>query len=304
MQVCKRNADAVVLWTSISPAPLGHLRDVLTVKPAFRPGQRVYAVVHRGDFDTLFGGRLLRTSSSRLVDRLTAVVFLNRQLADACRPWIPDPKRIVIPNTIDDAVLCSQAEIEARRVSFSESRPRRLLFLSNMIPSKGYREVLEAAVRLRDRGLSFRAEFAGGWTTPQDELEFERFVSRHGLREQVRHHGSIDDRSRIKSLHLSADVFLLPTYYPTEAQPLAILEAMNAGTPIVTTRHGSLPELVKDGDEGSLVPVQNAVALADAIESVLSPEAWLRHSRAAQERFSRQFSPEAVRSQWEALVES
>ncbi len=299
----RRHADAVVLWTSISPASLGHLRDVFTVKPAFRPGQPVYAVVHRGNFDTLFDKPLLRTSSRRLVDRLAGVVFLNGRLSDACAQWIPEAKRVVIPNTIDDAVRCSSADIEAKRSAFMDERPRRLLFLSNMIPSKGYREVLEAAIRLRDRGLTFRVEFAGGWITSEDEAEFRGFVAGHGLGDLVHHHGVIEDRARIKKLHLGADAFLLPTYYPTEAQPLSIIEAMNAGTPIVTSQHGSLAELVTDGEEGYLVPVRDALALAKAIESVLTPDAWQSHSRAAHQTFVQRFSPEAVRSRWEELIE-
>ncbi|HMB89727.1 MAG TPA: hypothetical protein VKP65_02700, partial [Rhodothermales bacterium] len=128
--------EAPVLWASISPALLGHLRDVLTVLPTFQPSQTIYAVIHRGNFDRVFRHPLTAITARRMVQKVDGFVFLSEMLAERCARWIPDSKRYVIPNTIDDAVLWTDEDITAKQ---QRHRTRlRLLFLSNMIASKGY----------------------------------------------------------------------------------------------------------------------------------------------------------------------
>ena len=293
---------APVLWASISPAPLGHLRDVLTVAPAFQPGQPVYAVVHRGNFDAVFRRPLTAATARRLVRRVRRFVFLTEQLSEACAPWIPTEQRTVIPNTIDAAVRCTDAEVAARRAAREERQAFRLLFLSNMIAEKGYRDVLDAVARLHAEGLAVRADFAGGWTADADRHAFEAFVREQGLEDVVTHHGPVTDRDRIKQLYLAADAFALPTYYPTEAQPLVILEALNAGTPVLATRHAGIPEMVREGAEALFVPPRDPAALAAAVRRLADDATWHRFSEAARRRFETDFSPEAVREKWLALL--
>jgi glycosyltransferase involved in cell wall biosynthesis len=99
-------------------------------------------------------------------------------------------------------------------------------------------------------------------------------------------------------MYLEHDVFLLPTYYPSEAQPLTIIEALNAGCPVVATAHASIPNMVRDGVEGSLVPPRAPEAIADAVEVMRETGTWRSRSRAARARYVDRFSPQAVRRQW------
>ena len=62
-----------------------------------------------------------------------------------------------------------------------------------------------------------------------------------------------------------ADVFVLPTFYPFEGQPLVLLEALAAGVPVVSTFHAGIPETVRNEKEGLLVPANDPPALAGAI---------------------------------------
>ena len=294
---------APVLWASISPAPLGHLRDVLTVLPGFAPGQGVYAVIHWGNFDRVFRHPLTAPTARRMARRLRGFVFLNDQLAARCAPWIPDAARLVIPNTIDEAVLCSDEEVTAKQAQRKTRTALRLLFLSNMIPSKGYLDVLEAVRLLHERGVALHADFAGRWTSEADRDTFEQRVAAAGLHEVITHHGGITDRARIKALYRAADVFLLPSYYPTEAQPLTILEALNAGTPVVVTRHSGIPDIVRADKEALFVPPQAPDAIAEAVQHLADEATWQAASRHARTRFQTRFSPDAVRRQWLGLLE-
>ena len=302
---CWAAPGAVVLWTSASPTPLGHLRDLLTVLPAFRPPQRVYAVVHWGRFDRLFTSALTRWTARRLlVPRVDGFVFLSDGLSARCAAWIPDHKRHVIPNTIDEAVRCTPAEVEAKQQSRLAARRRlRLLFFGNMIREKGYLDVLEAVRRLHQEGVPVEAHFAGGWTSGADREVFQRRVAEGGLQNVVTHHGAVRDRAQAKRLYLEADVFLLPTFYPTEAQPLSIIEALSAGTPVITTSHAGIPEMVRHEREALLVPPRDPAAIAKAVQELADVRRWLTFSKGARQRFEAAFSPKVVRQRWGALLQ-
>ncbi len=295
--------QAPVLWASISPVPLGHWRDLAATAPAFRPGQPVYAVLHRAIFDRLFASPVTASTARRLARRLDGFVFLNEELSERCAPWLPPEKRIVIPNTIDEALVCTPAEVAAKQSERSTRRSLRLLFLSNMMPEKGYADVVRAVHLLRTRGHDVCADFIGGWVTDEDQRAFARLVEENGLEEVVVHHGSVTDRARIKAFHLQADAFLLPSYHPTEAQPISIIEALNAGTPVVTTRHGGMPYMVREDREALFVPPRDPAAIAGAVERLADDAYRQRLSEGARRRFEEHFGPDAVRRQWEALLE-
>jgi glycosyltransferase involved in cell wall biosynthesis len=289
-----------VLWTSISGSALGHVRDVLTVNPAFRPGHRVFGVVHRGDFASLYQHPATRATATHLTRRLEGLVFLSEALARQCAPWVPEHKRYVIPNTLDEAgsALRERASAKADR---GPHAPLRLLFLSNMIASKGFADVLSAVATLHARGVPVQADFAGRWTSEADREAFARFTEAHGLGASVRHHGGVS-RERAQELHLAANVFLLPTYYPTEAQPATLIEALAAGTPVVVTPHASLPEMVRAGREAEFVPPRDPQAIADAVLRLAGADRWREASTAARARYEAVFAPEPVLARWESLI--
>lgn len=178
-----------------------------------------------------------------------------------------------------------------------------LLFFSNLIPTKGYLDVLHAVHLLHVEGVSVHADFVGRWQSDAEQAEFLEYVTQHQLDTAVTAHGGVQDRARIKQFYLDADVFLLPSYYPTEAQPLSIVEALNAGTPVVTTRHAGIPNMVRETEQEALfVPPRSPESIAKALHELADPDRWLGFSQAARRRFADHFSPETVRRKWEALI--
>ncbi len=301
-QQLRSHPSSVVLWTSISPTPIGHLRDLLTIMPGIQPQQKIFAVVHWGDFDRLFSSAITRSTGRRLVQQLSGFVFLDG-LADKCSAWIPDHKRFTIPNTIASEHQGSIEEVRAKREEKSRRSVLRILYLSNMIRSKGYFELLESlAILARDK-IAFHADFVGRWNSDADRDEFIKFVSAHGLSNCVTAHGGISDRTVIRRFYLNADVFVLPTYYPAEAQPVSILEAISLGTPVITSRHAGIPRMLRENaDEALFVPIRSPEAIANALKEICRPDRWLACSVAGEERFRSHFSPAAVQEKWNELL--
>ena len=118
-QVLDRFPEATVFWTAVSPQASGHFRDLFTILPHFGPGHRVYGVVHWGRFADLFASKATGFTARRMSKRLDGFVFLNEDRAQQCAPWLPANKRLVIPNTLDAAVVCTEEEVELKAQSKS-----------------------------------------------------------------------------------------------------------------------------------------------------------------------------------------
>lgn len=98
------------------------------------------------------------------------------------------------------------------------------------------------------------------------------------------------------------DALVLPTYYTTEGHPGVLIEAMQAGVPIITTQVRTFPELVTDGVNGFLVPTQDSHALADAIRLLAVDPALKKRMGTANYLKGLEFRAEAVVAQMLKIV--
>ncbi|TDI70108.1 MAG: glycosyltransferase [Bacteroidetes bacterium] len=294
--------EQCIVWQSISPQVTGHFRDRLTVLPHLK-GHRTIAVIHWGSFANVFQSPLTKASARRMVRQISHFVFTDELLSNACAEWIPSDKRSVIANSVDPGLLCSNEEVQ-KKPTIRKDGSLRMLFLSNMIKDKGYLDVLRAGKLLTDQGLDIRIDFVGRWISETDKREFDQLVESYGLAPTIHHHGLIEDRATLKQFYLSADVFVFPSFYSHEAQPLCLIEAMSAGLPIVTTNNAGIPNMVRDGIEGFVVPAQHPGAIAAAVRQCSDNQTWLTCSRNARRRFVERYHPDAIREKWVTLVNS
>ncbi len=133
-----------------------------------------------------------------------------------------------------------------------------------LVKRKGHRFLLEAAAIIKQRGVKLRYQFAGDG--PEKE-ELEKLVGKLGLAEEVSFHGFLPNVAAFLS---NVDIFVLPSLY--EGLGVAVLEAMAAGKPIVSSHVGGIPELICHQESGLLVRAGSAESLADAILGLLSQE--------------------------------
>ena len=153
-----------------------------------------------------------------------------------------------------------------------------LLFLSNLIPSKGVYVLLDACKMLKDRGVAFQCNFVGGESKEMDRRVFGEAVKERGLEGHVLYHGPKYGEEKEQYWRM-ADVFVQPTY--EDCFPLTILEAMQHGLPVVSTDEGAVPDMVADGENGFVCRRKDAEGLAQALERLLQDEA-LRHRMGAE----------------------
>ena len=292
--------NAPVIWCSISSQLLGHWRDLITITPCFKPGQKIIASIHWGNFSDVFERHLTGPTARRLVRRIDRYVIQSASLAGTLTGWIPDDKLRVIPNYVPPCATTK--ELSAKAQSDAGGRNLRVLYLSNMIAEKGYLDVLEALALAKRQGMDVEADFAGRWNSQHDADAFEARIGALGLRGMVRAHGPVADRQRVQALFLAADVFVLPTYYPVEAQPMTIIEALSAGTPVIVTRHASIEEMVREGREALFVAPRTPEAIVHALRTLAHRTTWRAFSRQARQRYEDCFGASIVRKEWTSLI--
>jgi glycosyltransferase involved in cell wall biosynthesis len=108
-------------------------------------------------------------------------------------------------------------------------------------------------------------------------------------------------RNDVADILGASDVFVLASDF--EGNPLAVMEAMAAGLPIVSTRAGGVPELLTDGCEGILVPVMDSVALVRALVRIEQRDLRCSMSSAATLRARKSFDVNVMVSAYESLYE-
>jgi glycosyltransferase involved in cell wall biosynthesis len=177
-----------------------------------------------------------------------------------------DEKKIdVIPNAIDERFWAPPAgdEVERVRQRYQLDAPF-VLYTGNIKPHKNIERLIEAFYLLKKRGFEEVKLLIIG-----DEISkyatLRRAVHRYKLHKHVRFFGFVQDKT-LAILYRLARVFVFPSLY--EGFGLPPLEAMASGTPVITSRVSSLPEVV--GDAALLIDPYDPEAIAEAMDRVLS----------------------------------
>ncbi|WP_306391134.1 glycosyltransferase family 4 protein [Telluria beijingensis] len=235
------------------------LRKSLVLLMARLGGARTVCHLHGGGFRRyalVEAGPLLRRWIRHTLEASSRVIALSPGWAAMVRDCAPRARVEVLPNPVRLAAAGAQGE------------RGRILFLGRIEPAKGVDELLQACARHPALRLVLGGAGDLDWA--------RRRAAELGIAGRVELPGWLDARARDAEL-ARAWLFCLPSH--VEGLPMAMLEAMAAGVPVVATRVGGIPEALADGLLGLLVPPRDAEALADAIGRLLADETL--HARLA-----------------------
>ncbi len=169
-----------------------------------------------------------------------------------------------------DVFICPNGISENGRVAKEKhyNTITKLLFLSNLIESKGIFVLLDALKILKEQGGDFSCDFVGDETQEINAYHLRKEIDERGLTSHVTYLGKKSGKEK-EEIYNKADIFILPTFYYNECFPLVLLEAMQHALPCISTNEGGICDIIKDGKSGFVVEKNNPLALANKIRILL-----------------------------------
>jgi glycosyltransferase involved in cell wall biosynthesis len=230
---------------------------------------------------------VLGPSYRRVLSAAAAVVPNSTSLGELMSRYHPGMPYQVIPNA---AVDVPETRLDQR----ASHEPVRLLCVSRLVPRKGLDILLEAMATLNDASVVLDVVGTGQQADP-----LRRLTASLQLEDRVRFRGALR-HEEVLQLCATADLFVLPAL--SESCSMAIIEAMTAALPVVTTRVGGNLDLVGDGINGLLVEPGSVTELAAAVRRLATDrEERLAFGRAGQARIRRDYGAELHAERYEAV---
>jgi glycosyltransferase involved in cell wall biosynthesis len=270
---------------NVSCTATGLARDVAYIQLLRLAGRRTIAHVHGSDA-SIIGRAPLRSFGLRLVGRLSV-----DQVAVA-----PSVAEALASIGVRARCVLNPIRFEPDGRKRTESPTLRLLFVGTYGERKGCFEFLDALADARKRGVNATLRLVGREEYQGEEDRLRRRARTRGIEEAVEFAGIVE-RDDLPAVYVDADVMCLPSRRDTF--PMAILEGMAFGLPVLATRVGGIPDLVDNGSTGCLVEPGEVDELAEAITFFArDPRVTRQMGEAARKRVLSLANGKKVARQW------
>jgi glycosyltransferase involved in cell wall biosynthesis len=227
----------------------------------------------------------VRRKASQVLRRAARLTTVSRFLAEDIRRLLPslDIDVAVTPMPVDVASFVAGAA-EPKAV------PPRVLYAGNLVPSKGVDLLLQAAAALSRRGVNYQLKILGQGPA---QSSLQTLAQRLGLAQHITWAPFVS-QAQMPREYGASTVTVLPSRGSAEGLGLTLVEALLAGSAVVGTPAGGIPEIIRHEETGLLSRGDDPSHLADQIQRLLV-DAPLRDrlSRAGREHVLQTYSPES-----------
>lgn len=203
---------------------------------------------------------------SIIMKKFNALVAISSEIKEEMiKLGVNESKIKVITNGIDYIELKNAStKIEARKKLEVNESDFIIGSVASLTPEKGHRDLLKAFSTIHLIVPQAKLVFIG---EGPERKELQNYALTNGLAKKVLIMGSRDD---VRDLYKGFDVFFLASYQ--EGLPMALLEAMASGVPVIATAVGAIPEVIQNKENGIIVRPGNIVEMIQAIKIMFSEE--------------------------------
>lgn len=273
LESCKKDA---IIYITIAQSWHGFLRDLYFIWIGRAFGNSIVVHLKGGNYDNFYSNlNCIQKFFIRVtLRRVEKILVLGKSLIHM---FDFDSKLKAKVYVVENGLPYKQENTNL--VALNKTREKedfKVLFLSNMIESKGYLDVIKAAsILVHENNLRYiKFIFAGKFLTNTDDVtissieqareNFFRMVSDLSLSENVEYRGVVHGDEKI-DLFSEASLFILPTNYNNEGQPVSIIEAISFGLPIISTQYRAIPDMLTEGLNGFFVDYSAPDQIANQI---------------------------------------
>jgi glycosyltransferase involved in cell wall biosynthesis len=231
--------------------------------------------------------REIRKAEREAIPQVDGLVYVSKWAREALLSWLPEARSV--PSAVIGNFVASSY------VGPCQEPLGDLVTIGNLDLVKNHRFMLEVLAEAKRAGRTFTLDIFGEGPCRADLLAQARSL---GLEQQVRLRGF---RSDVRDFLPGYRAYIHASY--SESSSLAIMEAMDAGLPIVAGNTGPIPELCDDGVEARFWPLDDPAQAAALLIDLLDCEpARLKAARAARERFHREYDAAVVGPQLRSFL--
>ncbi len=219
--------------------------------------------------------RMLREKARDAVLAVTISDYNNRFIEERCGKETAEKFEVIHCGA-------DLSAFKPRETPKTPGSPFEIICVASFQVRKGHNILIDACAQLRDRGVNFRCRLVG---YGECEKMISQQIKKLNLMEQVIMEGAKPKPEVVRLLN-AADVLVLTSFETREGRkegiPVALMEGMASGLPVISSRLSGIPELVEEGVSGLLFTPSDATEAADALERMANdPELRARMGRAA-----------------------
>ena len=163
-----------------------------------------------------------------------------------------------------------EKEIEEKFERFNKNKKRKILYLSNLMKEKGILEVLKVSEKFNEDEIEFNL---AGAIEPEIKDIVEEYLKKYP--NKLIYHGIVNGEKK-RELLLNNDIFILPTYYSNEGQPISILEAYVTGCSVITTNQGGICDVFQNEINGISCIAKDIESIYSAIEKIKNDNSFIK----------------------------
>lgn len=289
-QFCWRPSAYVVFITN---RPASFLVDWVMTELLRLLKRPIVNYVHTFGFSHLAGrNAIYRFLVRRALGSARTTVCLGKSLVRDVA-WAVNGDIVTIPNTPYGAASANPG---------TRCPTPTFLFLSNLIPEKGARDFIEAAIDVCDSHSDARFIVAGAAPDVSTFEELRSLVGNSRWRDRIRLLGQADDEMKWNLLRES-HCLVFPSTYAFEAQPLSIVEAMSAGLPVIAYDTGGIRDLIVHNVTGYLLAPNDGDAMRASMRKLLDQTTLVStFGENARSVYQQSFSRDAYQASWSAVL--
>lgn len=255
-----------IIYFTISESIAGNLKDLIIFLLSYSKLDNMYIHLHGGaGYKVILSSKhpFLKKLNSYFLKKLKGIIVLGETHKHIFEHIIDNDKLHIVPNFSENKFFINTNELE---IKYSKRNKLKVLFLSNLIEGKGYKELVAAYKMLGPKYIDrIEINFAGAFESDASQKEFLLSISGYT---NMNYHGIVYGEKK-KEMLFESHVFCLPTYYPYEGQPISILEAYSSGCIVLTTNHSGIFDIFKNNINGYEVIKKSSDSIKDILEQLV-----------------------------------
>ena len=234
-------ADRV--YITISESFLGNLKDIFFYILLYRKLNQTTLHLHGGagmiNILDPQKNKFIYTINSFFLKQVKNIIILGQSQTNIFSSIVCQDKIKIVQNFADNSLFLKIENFDLHK-KLHENSIIEILFLSNLIESKGYKVLIESFISLnKETSSKYILNLAGEIRSEREKKYINNITNSHN---NIIYHGIVKGEDKRK-LFFKSHIFCLPTYYEFEGQPISILESYASGCLVITTNHSGIKDI-------------------------------------------------------------